>query len=172
VKRQIAIFSAFALLAGIGGAEFAAPSAFAQSAPSDSSAPAPGQTGHAWPGKPDRPRLGAGQLVEGRIAFLKTELAITPQQQAAFDKLAQAMRDNAKERDANFQAMRAQAGTGMHSAVQFLETKSRFEALKAQQDGRILAAFRPLYDSLSDQQKQTADALMVQHMHRHHHDNR
>ena len=171
MKRQIAIVSTLALLAGIGGAGLAAPSAFAQSTPPAASAPAPGLAGQTWSGKPDHPRLSAGQLVEGRIAFLKAELAITPQQQAQFDKLAQAMRDNAKERDANFQQMRAEAGTGPYNAVQFLETKSRFEALKAQQDGRVLAAFRPLYDSLSDQQKQTADALMVQHMHHHHHDN-
>ena len=37
-----------------------------------------------------------GRFVEGRIAFLKTELKLTAQQQPLFDKLADEMRASAK----------------------------------------------------------------------------
>jgi hypothetical protein len=162
VKKQIAVISMLALLAGFGGAGLSTQGAFAQSAPPASTAPA-----QAPMAKPDHPHWNAARHIEGRIAFLKAELAITPQQQAQWDKLAQVMRDNAKELDANFDQMRAQAGTETRNAVQRLEARGRFAALKAQQSTRFLAAFRPLYDSLSDQQKKTADELMAPHRHHH-----
>jgi hypothetical protein len=157
------VISTLALLAGLGGAGLASEGAFAQSTPPASTAPA-----QAPMAKPDHPHWSASRHIEGRIAFLKAELGITPQQQAQWDKLAQVMRDNAKELDANFAQMRAQADTGTHNAVQRLEAQGRFAALKVQQSGRVLAAFRPLYDSLSDQQKKTADDLMGRHRHHHH----
>ncbi len=118
--------------------------------------------------KPDHPHWSASRHIEGRIAFLKAELGITPQQQAQWDKLAQVMRDNAKELDANFAQMHAQADTATHNAVQRIEAQGRFAALKVEQSGRLLAAFRPLYASLSDQQKQAADQLFGPHRHHHH----
>src|SRR5208282_701196 len=135
----------------------------AQSVPPAATAPA-----QAPMAKPDHPHWSASRHIEGRIAFLKAEFAITPQQQAQWDKLAQVMRDNAKELDANFAQMRAQAGTETRNAVQRLDAQGRFAALKVQQSTRFLAAFRPFYDSLSDQQKKTADELMVPHRHHHH----
>jgi protein CpxP len=163
VKKQIAVISMLALLAGFGGAGLSTQGAFAQSAPPASSAPAQEPMA-----KPDHPHWSASRHIEGRIAFLKAELGITPQQQAQWDKLAQVMRDNAKELDANFAQMHAQAGTETHNAVQRLEAQGRFGALKVQESGRFLASFRPLYDSLSDQQKQAADQLFGQHRHHHH----
>ncbi len=163
MKKHIAVVSMLALLAGLGGAGLSTQDAFAQSAPPASSAPA-----QAPMAKPDHPHWSASRHIEGRIAFLKAELGITPQQQAQWDKLAQVMRDNAKELDANFAQMRVQAGTETHNAVQRLETQGRFAALKAQQSTRFLAAFRPLYDNLSEQQKQAADQLFASHRHHRH----
>lgn len=163
MKRQIAVISMLALLAGLGGAGFSTQGAFAQSAPPASTAPAQAQMA-----KPDHPHWSASRHIEGRIAFLKAELGITPQQQAQWDKLAQVMRDNAKELDANLAQMRAQAGTETRNAVQSLEARGHFAALKAQQSTRFLAAFRPLYDSFSDQQKKAADELMAPHRHHRH----
>jgi hypothetical protein len=37
--------------------------------------------------------------------------------------------------------------------------------MRAQQTDRLLAAFRPLYDGLSDQQKQAANDLLGSHGH-------
>ncbi len=163
MKKQIAVISMFALLAGLGGAGLSTQGAFAQSAPPVSSAPV-----QASMAKPDHPHWSASRHTEGRIAFLKAELGITPQQQAQWDKLSQVMRDNAKELDANFAQMPAQAGAETHNAVERLEAQGRFAALRAQQLGRVLAAFRPLYASLSDQQKQAADQLFGPHRHHHH----
>jgi hypothetical protein len=50
-----------------------------------------------------------------------------------------------------------------------LEFRAKFSALRAKAADRDLAAFRPLYDSLSDAQKKAADAVMEEH-HRGHGD--
>src|SRR5690242_5268018 len=44
-------------------------------------------------------RMLPGQLVDGRIAFLKAELKITPAQEAQWRPVATAMQDNAKALD-------------------------------------------------------------------------
>src|SRR6185437_4453954 len=41
----------------------------------------------------------AARHIDGRIAYLKAELKITPQQEPQFDRVAQAMRDNAAAKD-------------------------------------------------------------------------
>src|SRR5215472_1033186 len=45
------------------------------------------------------PQMMPGQLVDGRIAFLKAELKITPQQEAQWQSMAAALRQNASELD-------------------------------------------------------------------------
>jgi protein CpxP len=163
VKKSIIAISALALLAGVGSGGLMTPGAFAQASPPAANAPV-----QAPMAKPDHPHWSASRHIEGRIAFLKAELGITPQQQAQWDKLAQVMRDNAKEMDAAFAQARDQAAGATQNAVQRLEARGRFAALKVKQSGSFLAAFRPLYDSLSDQQKQSADQLMAPHRHHHH----
>jgi hypothetical protein len=49
--------------------------------------------------------------------------------------------------------------------LQHLEGQARMSAMRAQQTDRLLAAFRPLYDTLSDEQKKAADDLMAPHFH-------
>ncbi|MGH7007615.1 MAG: Spy/CpxP family protein refolding chaperone, partial [Stellaceae bacterium] len=80
---------AFALLVGLGGLTAAAP-AFAQAAApaSNTATPAPAA---ATPPMHAHHRS-AEQFVAGRIAFLKAELKITPQQEAQWNKVAEAMR--------------------------------------------------------------------------------
>ena len=51
------------------------------------------------------------------------------------------------------------------NALQHLETRARLSTMQAQQSNRFLAAFRPLYDSLSDDQKKAADDAMAPHGH-------
>jgi hypothetical protein len=104
--------------------------------------------------------------LDGRIAYLKAELKITDSQAPLFDKVADAMRQNAAERKQSFEQIRGDRGEP-HSAVQRLEMRERFSQMRAQQTDRFLAAFKPLYDSLSPDQKKTADDLMVPH-HMHH----
>ena len=103
-----------------------------------------------------------GQHVEGRIAFLKAELKITDAQQPQFDKVAAAMRDNAAAMRQVFESMPG-SGDTPPNAVQRLEMRAKFAALRAQASQRTLDAFKPLYDSLSDEQKKTADELLGHH---------
>jgi len=103
-----------------------------------------------------------GQHVEGRIAFLKAELKITDAQQPQFDKVAAAMRDNAAAMRQVFESMPG-SGDTPPKAVQRLEMRAKLATLRAQASQRTLDAFKPLYDSLSDEQKKTADELLGHH---------
>jgi protein CpxP len=108
-------------------------------------------------------RAAPGQFIEGRIAFLKTELKLTAQQTPLFDKLADEMRTGAKAmQERHAQRQQASATTpAPQSALEKLERRSTaMKEMTAVQD-RYLAAFRPLYQSLSDDQKKTADLLFA-----------
>ncbi len=105
-----------------------------------------------------QPRAPQPSHIEGRIAYLKTELHITQAQDAQWDKVAQALRQNSTERRQAFEQLR-QDRTTPPNALRRLETEARMSAMRAQQTDRVLAAFRPLYDSLSDEQKQAANDL-------------
>lgn len=148
---------AVALLVGLGGLTAAAP-AFAQTA-----APAPATPAPATPPAHEHHR-GAEQFVAGRIAFLRAELKITPQQEAQWSKVAEAMRVNAKAID----AARAQKAEGPQTAVQALEGRNRFADTMAKNTERMLTAFRPLYQNLSPDQQKMADEILAEHSHHHH----
>jgi hypothetical protein len=98
--------------------------------------------------------------VEGRIAFLKTELKITDAQQPLWNAVGDAMRANAKDMAAMMplmQSMMQPSGTlpeklaGREKAM-----TAHLEALR-----KLKAAIDPLYAALSDEQKKSADQLMV-----------
>jgi len=151
---------AFALLVGLGGLTAAAP-AFAQTA-----APAPGTATPAPTATPPmhEHHRSAEQFVAGRIAFLKAELKITPQQEAQWNKVAEAMRLNAKAID----AARAQKVEGPRTAVQALEARNRFADTMAKNTERMLTAFRPLYQNLTPDQQKMADEILAGHFHHRH----
>ena len=108
-------------------------------------------------------RMLPGQLIDGRIAFLKAELKITPAQEVQWQNVAVAMRDNAKALDQVIMTARQNRGT--MDAVQRLETRGQFAKLRADNDGRLLAAFKPLYASLSPEQQHMANELIGAHHH-------
>jgi hypothetical protein len=118
------------------------------------------------PQQPERPRFDPTRHIEGRIAFLKAELKITDAQAPQFEKVAQTMRDNAKERSQAFQQFRADRDTPK-TALEGLEMRARFSQMRSQEAERFLAAFRPLYQSLSDDQKKAADELLARPRHFH-----
>lgn len=95
--------------------------------------------------------------VEGRIAFLHAELAITEAQEQAWKALADALRQNAAGLK---QATPADHGHDTGSIVmgQLLDQQHRLEA---RLDGlrAINAALKPLVDGLSDEQRSTLDDL-------------
>ena len=109
----------------------------------------------------------AGQLVDGRIAFLKTELEITPGQEAQWQQYASVMRQNAQSLDQAMTTARQHRGTAMN-AVERLEVRGEFAKVRAENQARLLTALKPLYASLSPDQQQVANALMTRHMGEHH----
>ena len=136
--------------------------------PSATAAPGPGMPGGAMAGAGGMPMMGMMRMmmgsmadhVEGRIAFLKTELKITDAQQPLWNAVGDAMRANAKEMAAMMpmmQSMMQPSGTlpeklaGREKAM-----TAHLEALR-----KLKAAIDPLYAALSDEQKKTADQLMV-----------
>jgi len=101
--------------------------------------------------------MGPGH-VEGRIAFLKTELKITDAQQKPWDAVADAMRANANrmtEMMGGMMAGGAAASLPERIAAREKLLSARLDALRKYQ-----AAVDPLYAALSDNQKKTADELM------------
>jgi hypothetical protein len=136
-KFIIPIIAFAAALGGAGVATLPAHQAAAQDAsPAPAPPPQPGQR----PNGPPRPRP---SHIEGRIAFLKAELKITPAQEAEWDKVAQALRQNSEERRRSFEQVRGNPNQPPN-ALQHLEAMARFSATRAQQTDRFLAAFRPL----------------------------
>jgi periplasmic protein CpxP/Spy len=109
----------------------------------------------------------ASRHIDARIAYLKADLKITGAQEAQFDRVAQAMRDNASARDQAMQKMRANRDQPKN-AVERLEARQQFAAFHAQQSQRFLDAFKPLYASLNDDQKKAADDMLARHGHGHH----
>jgi protein CpxP len=96
-------------------------------------------------------------MVEKRISDLHRQLHITSGESSEWGQFAQVMRDNAKEIDQAY-ADRAHKLDSM-SAVGNMQSYAQIEQLRAQQVQKLVPAFQALYASLSDQQKQAADAV-------------
>lgn len=101
--------------------------------------------------------------VEGRLAFLKTELKITPAQEPQWNKFADSVRGIAKNAQAAAPPMKhggAAASTPLDRLGQYEKMLvSRLERVRA-----LKAAVDPLYASLSDDQKKLADELLMSPM--------
>ena len=111
-------------------------------------------------------RMLPGQLVDGRIAFLKAELKITPAQETQWQQVAGAMHENANSLDQAIKTARQDRGS--MDAVQRLTLREQFAKVRAENEARLLAAFKPLYASLSPEQQQVANQLVAPHYERHH----
>ena len=121
----------------------------ASASPSRAASPEPGLATAGKASKVDR--------VEVRIKELYTKLKITPAQEELWNKVTQAMRDDAKTMEALIKT-RSENATTM-TAVDDL--KSYSEIAQAHADGlkKFIPAFEPLYASMSDAQKKNADKL-------------
>ncbi|MDR3535066.1 MAG: Spy/CpxP family protein refolding chaperone [Acetobacteraceae bacterium] len=100
--------------------------------------------------------------VEGRIAFLKAELRITDAQAPAWNAFADVLRNQATNlRTVMHDAMQAgDTPTGPDRIQQQIAMLGvRLDAMKA-----TLAALKPLYAELSDEQKKAFDGLLAEHM--------
>jgi LTXXQ motif family protein len=105
-----------------------------------------------------------GRHIEGRLAFLRTELKITEAQAPLWDRVAAVLRERAAKMDAAIEAARKARGSGAGpDLLERLEARIRFGESRTESARAFLAAFRPLYESLSDGQKKTADELFARH---------
>jgi hypothetical protein len=109
------------------------------------------------------PKVSKADRVEARIKELHTKLMITPEQEEAWNKVAQVMRDDSKTMEDLIKARSEKAPT-----VTALDDLKSYGAIaQAHADGikNFSAAFEPLYTSMSDAQKKNADTFFRQHGH-------
>ena len=97
--------------------------------------------------------------VEGRLAFLKTELKITDAQLPLWNALADAMRANAKTMGDMAGGMMGGSQTATLPDKLAMREKMMTAHLEALR--KFKAAVDPLYAALSDEQKKTADELLI-----------
>jgi hypothetical protein len=144
-----------AAAAALGALVLAAPG-HAQTASSSSSQP---QRQVAAKASTDKSAAQADR-VEGRITELHTKLHITAEQEPKWKTFAQTMRDNAKHMD-DVLAKRTQSLKGINAVDDLRSyrdmTEAHYDNLK-----KLVGAFEPLYDSLSAEQKKTADTIFAQ----------
>ena len=98
--------------------------------------------------------------VEGRLAFLKTELKITPAQEPQWTKFADVVRSTAKNAQAAKPPM-MQGGMKPSTAPDRLGHYEKTLAARLETVRALKAAVDPLYASLSDDQKKVADELLM-----------
>ena len=116
----------------------------------------PGATPRSGAAPPSRqPGAQQGSQAE-QLDQLKKQLQITPQQEPQFDAFAQQMRNNAQAMDS---ATKEQSQNPPKTAVDDLRVIERLA--ETQLDGlkKLVPVFQSLYDSLSEQQKKTADQI-------------
>jgi len=122
-----------------------------------------GQTAAKQPQDDQRPRgPRPTEHIEGKLAFLKTELKITPAQETQWEHFASVLRENAtKAEQAMSQARANRAKTT--SAIQRLQMRASMEDARAAAMHQVLDAAQPLYATFNDDQKKAADALLTPH---------
>lgn len=102
--------------------------------------------------------------VEGRIAFLRTELKITDAQSSAWNAFADALRANAKSLGEVRASMMGQAGAAPLSLTDRLELQEKWLAARLEGIRAIRSAATNLLASFSEDQKKAADELLAPHM--------
>lgn len=101
--------------------------------------------------------------VEGRIAFLKTELKITDTQSAAWSAFADALRTNAKGLGEVRLSM-MQQGAASRNLVDHLALQEKWLAARLEGTRAIKSVLTNLVGTFSDEQKKIADDLLSPHM--------
>jgi protein CpxP len=145
----------------LGAIVLGTPSPAAAQASATQAAPTQNGTAAKPAAKTAETRMSRADRVEARIKDLHDRLRITPAQEPLWNNVAQAMRDDAK-------AIETIAG----DRVQKVKTMSALDDLRsyeslaqAHADGlkKLVTAFAPLYDAMSDSQKKSADEVFRHH---------
>ena len=113
------------------------------------------------------PGMAAIDRVEGRIAFLRTEIKITEAQTSAWNAFADALRTNAKKLGDVRTSMMRQPSMGQQQGptmAERLDLQERWLLARLEGTRTIRAAFTKLYEALSDDQKKSANELLAPHM--------
>jgi LTXXQ motif family protein len=97
--------------------------------------------------------------IEGRLAFVKTELKITPAQEALWNTYAAAARDSANTMLTRCTTMMGQRGASKVSLPDRLDQNEQLMAAQLDAVRATNKALKPLYADFSDSQKQSADQL-------------
>lgn len=100
--------------------------------------------------------------VEGRIAFLRTELKITETQASVWNAFADALRANAKKLGEVRASMPMSGGAQQPGSTMAdrLELQERWLAARLEGTRTVKSAFIKLSETLSDDQKKIADELL------------
>lgn len=120
-----------------------------------------GYGGHMMGSGPSRGMMmgDPAQFIEGRVAFLRTELKITDDQKQLFDAFAEALRSSAAKMQPMHRRMRSgEIPQAFPDRIQWHidQLGSRLQAIET-----VKGAAIPLYSALSDEQKKVADQLMM-----------
>jgi hypothetical protein len=103
-----------------------------------------------------KPHRMPSDRVDARIQKLHDALKITDAQETQWQAVAAAMRDNAQTMDA---AVRQRMDARGETAVEELKAYGVIAEAHAQGVQKLIPPFQALYDTLSDDQKKTADVL-------------
>ena len=173
VLLATAVSAAFAL---------AVPAVFAQSAEAEAptivAAASPADTAGAPRAAPQRRSFRSpSERVEARLAYIRTALRITDAQQPQWEGFANVLRKHARDMDERMkqrhalmeermkqrQAQGAQQGMQRPnvSAIERLERTQQMMSARSARLTEVIAAAKPLYASLSPEQKATADELLA-----------
>lgn len=98
--------------------------------------------------------------IEGRLAFLKAEIKITPEQESLWNDYATVVRANAQAMTSRCASMMSQAGAKEASLPDRLDIREQFLAAQLDALRATSKALKPLYGALSDAQKQVSDQLI------------
>lgn len=92
--------------------------------------------------------------LDERLSKLRTELKLKPDQTAAFDKVEALIRQRSEQRAARFAAMREQRETLRHAdMMERLDAMAKWQDERATQSRELADAVRPLWSTLTDEQK-------------------
>lgn len=105
--------------------------------------------------------------IEERIAYLHKQLKITPAQETQWKAFADAMREDGETMGKRYE--QRMKGVSSQSALDNMRNYADITQAHADGAKKLVAAFEPLYNSLSAEQKQAADTTFRERMGQHHH---
>lgn len=103
----------------------------------------------------------APEHVEGRIAFLRTELGISDQQKAQWETFASALRTMSAHHQRSTDMMKGGTPGMTGSVIDRIGQKESALKQNLEEIQHLRSALEPLYSTLSDPQKKIADGLFM-----------